>query len=148
MVAVETAPLKVIDLHMQHSASIAQGDALNHAVWRKSNDRLELMQYLLDRGGRAAINKIRIDFYMVERYAGCSTPVHDAALVGDVELAKLLVANSADVHIKNSHGGTPLEQVREPLEHMPDPLERVRGRGHRDVAEYLERLENRRASQL
>ncbi len=37
-----------------------------------------------------------------------ASPIHDAALTGDVELVELLIANGADVDDRDVHGYTPL----------------------------------------
>ena len=40
--------------------------------------------------------------------AGLASPIHDAALTGDVELMEMLIANGADVDDRDVHGYTPL----------------------------------------
>jgi ankyrin repeat protein len=37
-----------------------------------------------------------------------ASPIHDAALAGDVELVEMLIANDADVNARDVHGYTPL----------------------------------------
>jgi len=37
-----------------------------------------------------------------------ASPIHDAALAGDVELMEMLIANGADVDTRDVHGYTPL----------------------------------------
>jgi len=39
---------------------------------------------------------------------GLASPIHDAALTGDVELMEMLIANGADVDERDVHGYTPL----------------------------------------
>lgn len=39
---------------------------------------------------------------------GLASPIHDAALTGDVELMEILIANGADVDERDVHGYTPL----------------------------------------
>jgi ankyrin repeat protein len=39
---------------------------------------------------------------------GLASPIHDAALTGDIELMKMLIANGADVDERDVHGYTPL----------------------------------------
>ena len=40
--------------------------------------------------------------------SGMASPIHDAALTGDVELMEMLIANGADVDERDVHGYTPL----------------------------------------
>lgn len=38
----------------------------------------------------------------------CASPIHEAAVTGDVELVEMLIANGADVDDRDVHGYTPL----------------------------------------
>jgi hypothetical protein len=79
---------------------IAKCDALMEAVWCENPKEVKA---LLDAGCKASAKDP--DGY---------TPLHEAAALGNLEVAKLLLARRASARAKNKFGQTPLDMARNP----------------------------------
>lgn len=113
-VAVSEAPFAIIKLLFDHGGSIRHGQLLHYAVRRNSSDRLEVLQFIIDKGPR--INNVmyqnRLDCYDQLKYFGIGTPLHEAAEEGKLDMVKLLLARGADPLITDARGKLAIERAR------------------------------------
>ncbi len=132
------APFPVIEMLFAHGASVNASDTLVHAVRRDAGDQVNLLNHLLDRGGRSVINELMYEkiplAYQLQKWFALGTPLHEAGEHGKLDVAKLLVGNGADFRIKDSLGET--------------ALERARRNKHDEVVHYLQQLNRKPTSQL
>ncbi|WPH01299.1 Hypothetical protein R9X50_00413800 [Acrodontium crateriforme] len=114
-VAVQFADTSVIRRFFRHGGSIAHGQLLHYAVRRAFDDYIEVMHFILSQG--APVNNImyqdRLDSYNLQQAFGLGTPLHDAARLGKLEAARVLLDHGADATIKDSLGFTPLQTAEE-----------------------------------
>ena len=91
------------------------GNELHYAVRRDSKDQLEVVSYILDRGGQKNINHVMFseasDRYSLGEAFGLRTPLHEEAKRGNLEVVQMLVANGADPNAKDSRGETVLQRA-------------------------------------
>ncbi|KAI9694259.1 MAG: hypothetical protein M1820_009062 [Bogoriella megaspora] len=137
--ALEAAPLDVIKMLLRHgSTSLAGPAGINHVVRRDTGDQLEVLQYVLDNGGRALVNHVLYQddpfWYRMQEAFGLGTALHEAASYGKVQMARLLVENGADLTIKDSLGRT--------------ALQRAEKNNHPEIVNYLRRVSREGAAQL
>nr|POE89853.1 putative ankyrin repeat protein [Quercus suber] len=123
--AVKKAPFPVVEMLFDFGGDIEQGSLLHEAVWRKSDDREAMLEYLILQG--ASVNAIDLHnkptaCRMHEAF-GLGTPLHTAAAKGDVDTLRVLLKHGARLDIQDSCG------------HLA--LERAEGEGHEDAAQYL-----------
>lgn len=73
------------------------------------------MQFILQKG--APINNLmyqdRLDCYVLQEAFGLGTPLHEAASLGKVATARLLLQNGADPWAKDSPGRTAYQRAKE-----------------------------------
>ncbi|KAK0862319.1 hypothetical protein LTR87_016632 [Friedmanniomyces endolithicus] len=126
--AVQYAPLSTIHTMFEHGGSIVRGQLLHYAVWRKLDDRLIVMTFLLSQN--PPIDKVMYydlpECYEQQKRFSLGTALHDAAAAGDLPIVGLLVANGFNLSTRDSLGRLPLERARE--------------NHHEAVAEYLQAL--------
>ena len=129
------APLDIIALLFDHGGpdSINHGQLLHHAVYRESSDRLQILQYLLEKGAFTKINQLKYQdqkalFEDENLIIGCGTPLHEAARGGRLDVAKLLVAQGANPLIQDGKGRLAVEVARK--------------LHHSQIVEYLAPLSN------
>lgn len=127
-IAFKEAPFTTIQLLLDHGASLKHGQVMQYAAMRELDDRLEVLQYLLDRGH--SVNDIMYqncgDEYYFHMYSGIGAPLHYAAGRGLLDSVKLLV----------QHGASPL--IRDPLGRTP--ADWARKNGHIAVIDFLRPL--------
>jgi hypothetical protein len=108
-----------------NGGSIKHGQLLHYAIWRKQNDRLAVVDYILEKG--APVNAVmyhdKLDSYLQREAFGLGTPLHDAAATGDMDVLRSLVAHGADVSLRDTRG------------HLA--YERAQMNGHDLAAEFL-----------
>ena len=68
------------------------------------------LYFAVERGFRGLVERLVVKYpQQVNAWGGeCGTPLHASALRGRIEVARLLVANGADVNSRSSFEGTPL----------------------------------------
>lgn len=111
-VAVEIAPMNVIELLFRRGGSVSSGQLLHHAVWRDAPDHEGVFQMILDM--HPPINNIMyqdLHCYYLQRAFGLGTPLHGAVTNGDVRIAKLLLDHGANPLIRDSRGETVLDRT-------------------------------------
>jgi len=127
-IAVRDAPFSIIKLLFDHGGSIEHGQLLHFATSRASLDRLEVFEYILNKG--ASVNAIMfqncLESYEQEKYSGLGTPLHSAAEKGNLDMVQILLAKGADPLIKDSTGQLAIGLARY--------------YGHDKVVEYLRPL--------
>lgn len=112
-IAIRDAPFEIVRILYDYGGSIEYGQLLHYAAVRSLPDRLDVVNYFLDRG--APINRVmyenRPDSYQQEELSGLGTPLHSAARKGDLDLVDLLLAKGADPSIKNSWGKLAVQEA-------------------------------------
>ncbi|KAL9029456.1 MAG: hypothetical protein Q9196_002299 [Gyalolechia fulgens] len=112
-IAVRDAPFEVIRILFDHGGSIEHGQLLHFAVIRRLPDRIDVIDYLLNKG--TPINSLMYensaDSYEQETYSGLGTPLHSAVTTGCLDTVNILLSRGADPLIKNSCGKLALEEA-------------------------------------
>ena len=112
-IAIRDAPFENIQILFDHGGSIEHGQLLHFAAIRDLPDRVEVLNYLLDKG--ALINSIMYensaDSYEQEKLSGLGTPLHSAATTGHLDMVNILLSRGADPSIKNSWGRLAVEEA-------------------------------------
>ena len=112
-IAVRDAPFDIIRILFDNGGSIEHGQLLHFAAKRVLPDRIEVFEYLLDKG--ASINGIMFqdceESYEQERYSGLGTPLHSAAATGHLDMVEMMLLKGADPLIKDSTGRLAIEDA-------------------------------------
>lgn len=113
-IAVQNAPLRVIQMLLEPLGSVQNGQLLHHAARRKFNDSGEICRYILQRCGDAfGVNDIMYQHHAMSyeslKVVGLGTPLHEAARGGRPEAAIVLLEYGADPMLLDSNGRTALE---------------------------------------
>ncbi|KAJ5484589.1 hypothetical protein N7453_012057 [Penicillium expansum] len=105
-VALEKAPFAIIELLLDHSASLQHGQVIHYAAMRELDDRLEVLQYLLDR--QHPLNDIMYqncgDEYYFHMYSSIGTPLHYGAGKELLDYVTFLVQHGASIEIRDPLG--------------------------------------------
>ena len=113
-VAVCNAPFEIIQLLFDHGGSIKHGQLLHYAVRRDSIDRLQVLQFIIDKG--PPINHVmyqdRLDCYDQLMFFGIGTPLHEAAEQGKLDMVELLLARGADPLIRDARRKLAIDRAR------------------------------------
>lgn len=107
--AVETAPISVIQLMLRHGGDARKGQLLHHAVKRNS-DNIAVLSLLIEKG--ADINSTMYKDYpswALFYFMGLGTALHKAAELGKVDVVHYLISEGANLDIKDANGHTALE---------------------------------------
>lgn len=111
--AVESAPISVIQLMLSHGGDARKGQLLHHAIERLS-DNVAVLKLLIGKG--AAINSTMYEDHYPSRALFCfmplGTPLHKAAELGKVNVVHYLVSEGADLSISDAKGRTTLEYAQ------------------------------------
>lgn len=114
-VAVQFADASIIRKFFSHGGSIEHGQLLHYAVRRDLDDCIDIILYILSQG--APVNDVmyqhRSDSWALQQAFGLGTPLHDAARLGKLDAARVLLDHGADCMIKDSLGFTPLQTAEE-----------------------------------
>ncbi|KAK0344119.1 hypothetical protein LTR91_002957 [Friedmanniomyces endolithicus] len=113
--AVEFASLPTIQRLLDQGGSVACGQLMHYALRRKSNDRLQIMEYLLQQPSPPPVCKLMYEdepwWFESQKFFGLGTPLHDAAASGDLDAVRFLMANGSDPSIKDSLGKLAIEKA-------------------------------------
>ncbi|KGO48298.1 hypothetical protein PEX1_055240 [Penicillium expansum] len=105
-VALEKAPFAIIDLLLDHGASLQHGQVIHYPAMRELDDRLEVLQYLLD--CQHPLNDITYqncgDEYYFHMYSSIGTPLHYAAGKELLDSVTFLVQHGASIEIREPLG--------------------------------------------
>ncbi|RMJ21689.1 Ankyrin repeat protein [Aspergillus sp. HF37] len=128
-IAVREAPLAIIKLLLQRGGSIECGQLLHYAVARDEPDYLEVLDFLLNKGLSAHINRVmftndRIS-YEWQKAFGIGTPLHHAADDGKLDLVDALISWGADPSVKDERGKLAIDRSR--WNERMEVVERLRG---------------------
>ncbi|KAI2787646.1 hypothetical protein POX_f08020 [Penicillium oxalicum] len=108
--AIESAPVSVIQLMLNRGGDIRKGQLLHHAIERHS-DNITVLSLLLGKG--ADINSTMYEDHYPSRalfsFMGLGTPLHKAAELGKADVARYLVSKGANLHNKDGKGRTALD---------------------------------------
>lgn len=112
-IAVRDASFDVIRILFDHGGSIEYGQLLHFAAIRGLPDRLDVLNYLLNKG--APVNKLMFEndmnSYEQEEMYGLGTPLHSAASAGCLGMTDMLLSRGADPSIRNSRGKLAVEEA-------------------------------------
>lgn len=110
-IAIRDAPFENIRILFDHGGSIEHGQPLQFAAIRGLPDRIDVLNFLIDKG--APVNSVMYenspDSYEQERFSGLGTPLHIAAATGCLDMVDMLLSRGADPSIKNSLGKLAVE---------------------------------------
>ena len=107
----------VAQVLIDHGADVNVQDIMSQTPlsWASSRKSPEFVQLLLEHGASASMNK--------QTHHSQSTPLHSALQSGRLEIARLLLDQGADVHIRNAKGLTSFQLATK--------------YGHHDIAQLL-----------
>lgn len=112
-IAVRDASFENIRILFDHGGSIEHGQLLHFAAIRGLSDRLDVLNYLVNKG--APVNSLMFensaDSYEQEELSGLGTPLHSAAAAGCLDIVDMLLSRGADPSIKNSRGKLAVEEA-------------------------------------
>ncbi len=113
-VAVYEAPFAIIKLLFDHGGSIKHGQLLHYAVRRDSVDRLQICQFIIDKGPPTndVMYQDRLDCYDQFKYFGIGTPLHEAGEEGKSDIVELLLAEGADPLVRDAKGDLAIDRAR------------------------------------
>ncbi|KAJ5963496.1 uncharacterized protein N7479_003372 [Penicillium vulpinum] len=109
-VAFEVASFEIIQILLDHGASLSQGQVMHYAAVRQFDDRLQVLEFLLEKG--LPINNIMYqdsEDYNANMFSGIGTPLHYAAERGLLDSVELLVERGASTRIRDPAGQIALE---------------------------------------
>ncbi|PYI16948.1 ankyrin [Aspergillus violaceofuscus CBS 115571] len=108
--AVETAPISVVQLMLSRGGDARKGQLLHHAAERQS-DNIAIFSPLIENG--ADIDSTLYENHYPSRALFCflalGTTLHEAAELGKVDVVRYLVSEGANVGFKDATGRTALE---------------------------------------
>jgi ankyrin repeat protein len=107
--AVESAPISIINLMLSRGGDVRRGQLLHHAVERRS-EAIEVLKLLIEKG--APINTTIYEdhpSWALFHFMDLGTPLHRAVELGKADVVSYLVRNGAKLSIKDGKGRTPLE---------------------------------------
>ncbi|KAJ5726497.1 uncharacterized protein N7483_007854 [Penicillium malachiteum] len=111
--AVESAPISVIQLMLSRGGDFRKGQLLHHAIERHS-DSIAVLSILVGKG--AAINTTMYEDHYPSRalfsFMGLGAPLHKAVELGKADVVRYLVSEGANLNIKDTKGRTALEYAR------------------------------------
>ncbi|KAJ6155150.1 hypothetical protein N7470_005716 [Penicillium chermesinum] len=111
--AVESAPISVIQLMLSRGGDTRKGQLLHHAIERHS-DNIAVLSLVVEKG--AAINSTMYEGHYPSRalfsFMNLGTPLHKAVELGKVDVVRYLVSKGANPSIQDAKGRTALEYAR------------------------------------
>ncbi|KAK0260816.1 hypothetical protein B0A54_16496 [Friedmanniomyces endolithicus] len=114
--AVEFADLPTIQRLVDRGGSVTCGQLMHYALRRKSDDRLQVMEFLLQQPSPPPICKLMYQdelwWFESQKFFGLGTPLHDAAASGVLDAVRFLIAMGSDPSIKDSLGKLAIEKAR------------------------------------
>jgi ankyrin repeat protein len=123
--------------HVPTDAAAARGNLLHWAARRRTDDSVEVLRLILDRG-QFDLNGIEgvhsPVWFEGFRLAGLGTPLHVAAKGGNVEMVKELLRRGSDASIRDTLGRTAVEVAEQ--------------EGHMSVVQAMRQLEPQKRSNL
>ena len=108
--AFEVASFEIIQKLLERGADVFQGQVLHYAARRRLDDRLRVLDFLLEKG--VPINNIMFqdsDEYYSNMFGCIGTPLHYAADAGLLDSVKLLVERGASARIRDPAGQIALD---------------------------------------
>ncbi|KAK0248849.1 hypothetical protein B0A54_12768 [Friedmanniomyces endolithicus] len=128
--AVEFASLPTIQRLVDQEGSVACGQLMHYALRRKSDDRIQAMEFLLRQPSLPPTRKLMYEdepwWFESQKFFGLGTPLHDAATGGDLDAVRFLIAKGSDPTNKDSLGKLAIEKAHK--------------HGHDSVVLYLRAL--------
>lgn len=111
--AVESAPISVIQLMFSRGGDARKCQLLHHAIERHS-DNIAALRLLVENG--ANINSTMYEDHYPSRalfnFMPLGTALHKAAELGKVDVVRYLVSEGANLSIKDANGRTALEYAQ------------------------------------
>ncbi|GKZ33980.1 hypothetical protein AbraIFM66950_004111 [Aspergillus brasiliensis] len=105
--AVESAPVSVIQFMLRRGGDSRKGQLLHHAIDRHS-DNIAVLRLLIEHG--ADVNATMYEDHYPSRalfgFMGCGTPLRKAAELGKVDVVRYLVSEGANLSIRDANGRT------------------------------------------
>lgn len=112
-IAVSRASFPIIKFLFDSGGTVQHGQLLHYAVKREASDRLEVINFLLNKG--IFINHImyqnRWNDYYQQRAFGLGTALHRAAEMGNLDVVELLLRRGADPLIRDARGKLAVERA-------------------------------------
>ncbi|KAI4266573.1 MAG: hypothetical protein L6R35_006931 [Caloplaca aegaea] len=137
------APFTAIKLLLKYGGldSIMYGSLIWYAVSRKLPDRLQVLEYLLEKGAASDLNKLMFHnrpepARQADWVVGRGTPLHASAQDGDLDVTRLFISWGADPLIRDSKGRLAIDEAREQLDTNRTDKD------YQGVIDYLSALSN------
>ena len=113
-IAVQFAPLPIIETLFAHSKPPFHGQLLHHAARRtSSSDCKAVIELVLQRCGRSQINDIMYQnhafSFEIRKCVGFGTALYEAARYGTPQAVRVLLDHGADASVRGTCGRTALE---------------------------------------
>lgn len=128
--AIASAPLSTILLLLKNGGSVHSGQLLHFATQRESEDRVDILRILLQKGCGNKLNTLLYSDHeqslqmMYDTPRG--TPLHGAAQKGFTDVVQFLLENGSDPSIKDTRGKSALKWAEyEDCHDVVDILKRV-----------------------
>jgi len=106
--AIQSASLSIIQTLFDHGGVATSGHVLHFAIWRKLDDRLEMIEYLLSKDPPPPLNLLMYQnepyCYELQKFMGLGTPLHAAAEHGHLDIVQYLIGRGSDPFIRDSRG--------------------------------------------
>lgn len=106
-VAVEIAPLSMIELLFQYGGTTERGQLLHHAAMREGPDHVEVLDFLFARGVTDVSGLLygnHPDSFQLMSNVGLGTPLHVAAEKGMLGTVQYLLDKGADIQMRDTRG--------------------------------------------
>jgi ankyrin repeat protein len=112
--------IDTVELLVNRGADVSARDYTNQQTALMCSDKIEITKILIDAGAQVNV---------VDSFVGW-TPLFRAAMKGNNEIVKLLIAKGADVNAKTPDGETALSTAQE--HHLSDTVEILKAAGAKE----------------
>jgi ankyrin repeat protein len=106
--AVKNAPMKTVELLLERGGDIKKGQLIHHTIERGSQDVIEMLDLLLQKG--AQLNKRKYEDHWPSWnmlfFMGLGTPLHGATRARKLQVVDYLLRKGADLKVKDSMIGS------------------------------------------
>jgi len=108
--AVKNAPMKTVKLLFERGSDIKKGQLIHHAIERGSQDVIEMLDLLLQKGAQLNERKYEDHWpsWNMMFFMGLGTPLHGATRARKLQAVDYLLTKGADLKVKDSMDRTAL----------------------------------------
>ncbi len=112
--AVKNAPMRTVKLLFDRGGDIKRGQLIHHAVERGSQDVVEMLDLLLQKGTQLNERKYEnhLPSWNMRFFTGLGTPLHGATRAGKLQVVYYLLQKGSNPKVKDSMDRTALYYAR------------------------------------